>query len=98
MVSVLGALVVPTVSAPKAKVPGLSATGSSPAPLRLMVCGLLMALSEIVTIPVCEPLVFGANVTVMVHCAPAAMLVPQVFTWLNAAPVTEILMLVRLTD
>ena len=97
-VSVFGALVVPTATVPKAKVAGVSATGSSPEPFRLMLCGLLLALSEMLTAPVCEPLVFGVNVTVIVHFAPGPMLVPQVFTWLNAAPVTEILMLVRLTD
>ena len=89
---------VPTVWVPKAKVAGVSATGNCPEPLRLMVCGLLLALSEMVTVPVSEPVVFGVKVTVMVHFAPAPILVPQVLTWLKAAPVTEILMLVRLTD
>jgi hypothetical protein len=58
----------------------------------------LLALSEMFTLPVCAPVVFGANVTVMVHFAPGPILVPQVLTWLKAAPVTEILMLVKLID
>lgn len=91
-------LVVPTFTAPKVRVAGASVTGSSPLPLRLMVCGLLLPLSLMVTVPVSAPEVFGENVAVIVQVAPGPMLVPQVFTWLNDELLTEILMPVRATD
>ena len=54
-VTVCAALVVPTVSVPKLRVEGVSATGFWPVPAKLTVCGLLLALSVIVTVAVEVP-------------------------------------------
>ena len=50
---------------------------SAPAPVRPTVCGLPLALSVIVSVPVRLPLVVGVKVTFTVHEAFAATLVPQ---------------------
>jgi hypothetical protein len=47
-------------------------------PLKLTVCGLLLALSVMVSVPVTVPAVAEVNVTLIVQLAPAAMPVPQV--------------------
>jgi hypothetical protein len=47
-------------------------------PARFTVCGLLLALSVIVRVPVCVPDAVGVKVTVTVQVEPAARLVPQV--------------------
>src|SRR5271169_3413011 len=49
-----------------------------PVPVKLTVCGLPLALSVMVIVPGCEPVVVGVNVTLMVQFAPAATEAPQV--------------------
>ena len=51
---------------------GESVTDATPVPLRLAVCGLPLALSVTVKVPVRVPVAEGVNVTLMVHWAPAA--------------------------
>jgi len=52
---------------------------AAPVPVRLTVCGLLLALSVMVTVPVRDPAAVGVKVTVNVQLAPAATLEVQVF-------------------
>jgi hypothetical protein len=52
-----------------------------PVPLKLTLCGLLLALSVRVSEPVRLAAAVGVKVTVMVQLAPAARLVPQVLVW-----------------
>ena len=54
-------------------------TGTTPFPVNAMVCGLLLALSVMVSVPVREPVAVGVKVTLTVHAAPAASDVPHVF-------------------
>ena len=78
-VTVCAALVVPTVCAAKVKLVGERLTaGAVPVPESAMVCGLLLALSEMVIAPVRSPTVVGVNVTLIVQLPPAATEVPQV--------------------
>src|SRR5579863_1232086 len=81
-VTVLGELVVPTVTAPKEMLTGVAETGRRPVPVRLIVCGLLTALSVIVMAPVSRAAAGGSKATVIVQVELAAMLVPQVLVWL----------------
>jgi hypothetical protein len=78
MVTLLATLVVLIVTVPKFKATGLKTTGNSPVPVKVMVCGLLAALSVMVMLPDTAPATVGANVTLILQVLPAAMLVPQV--------------------
>jgi hypothetical protein len=49
-----------------------------PVPVKLIFCGLLAALSVIVTTPVRVPVTVGVKVTVIVHLLDAGTEVPQV--------------------
>ena len=49
-----------------------------PVPLRLTTCGLPLALSVIVTCPGLAPIAVGVNLTLIVHCAATARLLPHV--------------------
>src|ERR1700682_3228783 len=89
----IGLLLLPTATAPKFSEIGANVTGLTPVPLTAMVCGLLTALSETVIAPDCVPATVGENVTVILHFAPAAIVVPQVLTWLKGAA-AEMLILV----
>ena len=60
------------------------ATGWTPAPVRLTVWGLLLALSATVTVAVMLPVVVGLNVTLMVQLLPAASEAPQLLVWENS--------------
>ena len=65
-----------------------------PAPLRVTICGLPVALSVMVMAAVRLPAVPGMNLTLMVQLAPAATEVPQVLLWANSlllVPVTAML-------
>ena len=53
---------------------------SCPIPLSATVCGLPLALSAIVTVPVFDPLLAGSKKTPMEQLAPAARLSPQAFS------------------
>ena len=50
----------------------------SPMPVRLEVCGLLLALSVTDSVPVAVPVCVGANVTLMVQLFLLSSVVPQV--------------------
>ena len=52
-----------------------------PVPVRLAVCGLFVALSVTVKLPLRVPVAVGAKVTLIVQLAPAATLAPQLFVW-----------------
>jgi hypothetical protein len=54
-----------------------------PVPARLTVCGLLLALSVMLTAPVADPVFAGLKVTEMVHFCRGATVLPQVFVWAN---------------
>jgi len=73
-----GALVIPTAVLVYFFEFGATLTGWTPIPVRLIICGLLLALSVIVTDPVSVPVVVGVKVTEIVHLAPAATVVPHV--------------------
>src|SRR5882762_441666 len=55
-----------------------------PAPLRVTVCGLPVALSVMVMAAVRLPAAPGMNLTLMVQLAPAATELPQVLLWANS--------------
>lgn len=75
-VIVCGVLLVPTVWAAKVKLVGESET-AVPVPLRVTLCGLLLALSVRVTAALRMLIVVGLKVTLMVQLALAANDVPQ---------------------
>jgi hypothetical protein len=59
-------------------------------PVRLEVCGLLLALSDTCNVPVSVPVWVGVNTTSMVHVPRAFALVPQVVVETLKSPVVEI--------
>jgi hypothetical protein len=61
-----------------------------PVPVRLEVCGLLLAPSFTLKIPVLVPVCVGVSTTLMVQCAAAATLVPQVVAETLKSPLAEI--------
>ena len=78
------ALVVATVCAANVRLVGLSAAEgptATPVPVRLAVCGLPVALSVTVTVPVREPAAVGVKVTLIEQLPPAATEAPQVLVW-----------------
>jgi hypothetical protein len=80
-VTVIGAEVLPVLTVPKFNVLAERVTGelvAPPVPLRLMVCGLVKALSVNVSVPVAAPVAVGVNVTPTEQLAPAATLAPHV--------------------
>jgi len=52
-----------------------------PVPLSPTICGLPVALSNMLRLPVLVPVAFGLKVTEIVQLAPALRLVPQVLVW-----------------
>jgi hypothetical protein len=92
-------LVVPLCTEPKFSVAGVSvAAGAAavvPAPVRVLVCGEPLALSETLRIAVAEPVAVGAKVTERVHEEFAARDAPQVF---DAMANTEALAPPRVTE
>jgi hypothetical protein len=69
----------PTVWLLKVRLEGeTEATGATPVPLKFTVCGLLLALSLRVTVPLKDPVFGGEKVTLMVQVAAAAKLELQV--------------------
>ena len=54
-----------------------TAAGARPVPLRVTDCGLFVALSVTIRVPLTLPAELGAKVTLMVQLAPAAKEVPQ---------------------
>jgi hypothetical protein len=78
MVTVLAALVAPTLSAAKARLVGVTLT-MVPIPLRETLCGLLAALSTKLNVAARIPSAWGLNSTFTVHVAAAASVAPQLF-------------------
>jgi len=78
-VIVLPALLLPSTTLLKASVVGASVTGATPVPVKVAVCGLFDAASEMLRVALSAPMMEGANVTVMVHFWLAARDEPQVF-------------------
>jgi hypothetical protein len=72
MVTILAALVDPTLSLPKARVVGARVTGAKPVPVRLTVCGEFDAESVTEMLPVKAPVADGVNVASIVQVAPPA--------------------------
>lgn len=87
-VMLFAGLVLPTLTLPKLRLVGLSVTagavGFCPVPLKAMACGLLAALSAMLTLAVREPVADGVNVTLMVQVPPGASVagpIGQVLVW-----------------
>ena len=69
-----------------------------PVPVRLTVCGLLEALSEMLTDALLAPVLVGVKVTLIEQFAVAARVLPQVFVSAKSpafVPVTPIVTSVR---
>ena len=56
---------------------------ATPIPLSVTLCGLLMALSAIVSVPLADPASTGANTILIVQELPAAKLLPQLLVWVK---------------
>ena len=80
------ALVVPTVWLPKLTLDGdkLTAAGVFPTPVRLTLCGLPLALSVMLSVPVRVPAAAGVKVTLIAQWAPDATALPQLFVWVKS--------------
>src|SRR3989454_2839205 len=80
-VTAIGRLLVPTVWLPVSeRLGGIRVTtGAAPVPARVIVRGLPLPLSVMVTVPVLVPRAVGVKVTLMVQPEPEATLLPQVF-------------------
>jgi hypothetical protein len=92
------ALVLPSATVPKFKVLDERVTGAMPVPVRVVVCGLLLALSTMVNVPVSGATVVGANDKTMVQFAPPANvlgLAGQVPPVRVKLPLTAISLMVR---
>ena len=91
-VTVIAALVVPTVSLPKLTGEG-DIVISVPLPLKAIVCGLMQALSATVSPAERDPIAAGVNVSLIMHFAPAARVAAQellkMANSLASVPVTE---------
>ena len=74
-----GMLIVFAVCVGKDSVEGVTVIGVKAVPVTLMVCGLVLAPSLTVTVPVLLPPTVGANVTEMVQFPPGITVVPQLF-------------------
>jgi len=66
-------------------------------PVRLEVCGLLLALSLTFNVPVLVPVAVGLNTTLIVQLDLAARLVVQVVVETLKSPLVEITMLLSVT-
>ena len=66
-------------------------------PVKLEVCGLPIALSATLNVPVLVPVAFGVNTTLIVHLDLAARLLVQVVAETLKSPVVEITMPVSAT-
>ena len=83
-VTTCATLIVPTATLPKLRLAGEKVASGAvdvPDPDRLTAWGLPVALSAIVSVPVRVPDIVGANVTLIVQCAPARTEAPQVLVW-----------------
>jgi hypothetical protein len=89
-VTTLAGLVVPMTRVGKLRLLADKET-AVPVPLKLTLCGLLVALSVRVREPVRVPAAVGLKVTVMLQLAPPARLVPQLLVWAKS-PLAVILL------
>lgn len=96
-VTVLAALVVPTLRVQKLNELDDSVTGATPVPERPTVCGLFGASSLKVKAPVIEPGVVGENVTPTVQLAPDARLAPHVLLATEKPALVVMLAMLRVT-
>jgi hypothetical protein len=71
-------LVIATAWLPNDKLAGEAVACSTPVPLKETVCGLLLALSVIVSVPVRLPVAVGVKITLIVQLVPAARDGPHV--------------------
>ncbi len=78
IVTILTALVVPTVVTGNFKLEGLTVTGRIPVPVKLTDCGLLLALSVIASVADLAPTASGAKTMLMVQEAFTFSVCPQV--------------------
>ena len=93
-VTTMGALVVPIGVLPKLRFTGDNLTGTTPVPANEITWGAPAALSLICTDPEEAPRATGENVIVIVQCAAALTLVPQLLVWAKF-PVATILEIVK---
>jgi len=75
-VAVCAVLLLPTLTVPKARVAGESATGLIPWPDRVTICGELRAVLDKVMIPGMTASTPGVKVTLMVQVAEAGSVIP----------------------
>jgi hypothetical protein len=68
-----------------------------PVPVRLELCGLLLALSDTLNVPVVTPTPVGVKITEMLQVAEEVNCVAQVVEETLNSPVVEITMLLRIT-
>ena len=94
----MGKLLVPTFVTGNCNIVGDKfTTGCTPKPLNATVCGLPVALSVILSVPLRWPSAVGENVTVIWQLAPPARLEPHPFVWAKSpgfVPPIEILLIV----
>jgi hypothetical protein len=94
-----GALVVPTFWLEKVKLAGEILTtggggaGLVPVPVRLTDCGLSAALSATFRAADRFPVAVGLKVTLSVHFAPAATLLPHVLLWEKSEPFVPVIVI-----
>ena len=72
------ALVIATAWLPNDKLAGETVACTTPVPDKAAFCGLLLALSVIVSVPVRLPVPVGVKITLIVHFVPAARETPHV--------------------
>jgi hypothetical protein len=89
-VTVLVGLLVPTLIPPNAKLPEERLT-AVPVPVRLIFCGLPLALSLNVSTPLRVPIAVGWNATLTVQLDPEARRAPQVFAVIVKSPLVTTL-------
>ena len=89
----MAAIVVLTTWLPKPRLAGVRVVANTPVPDNDVLCGVLLASSETVRVPLCEAVAVGVNVTLIVQLPPATSDVPQVLDCakLPAAVIDEIL-------
>src|SRR5208337_3070994 len=85
-VTVLAALVMPTVTVPKARLVGVAVSGANPVPVRFSRSGEPMALYPIVKSPVIAPSTEGLKATVTMQCPLPANVPGQVFAVMLKSP------------
>jgi hypothetical protein len=82
-------LAVPMDRLPKPRLDGETLTAAAvPVPERVTDCGLPLALSATLSTAARLPLATGAKVTLMMHEAPAATELPQLFAWAKSPALT----------